>query len=177
MVFSIIKINPKAPFFMNFMKSSAIIIFSFLIAFPVFSAAGENTLWEQKIAAQIEFQNQIAELMRAKAPELEEVIFISRDLQIVYYAMKRERYRYLIDNFPGRIDPDQDLNFEWTGEDEDKLIHSNKKYSDLAAQKKNLKTKKQGHAMWPAVREVFSSVRKTDEFIKLTEELMEILKK
>lgn len=134
-------------------------------------------LWAQKIDAQIEYQNKISEMLLKEAPDLEELIVINRDLQTTMYEMKREKYLYLINHYPGRIDPDKELNFEWTDEDENNLTQSSKNYASLKKKKFELKTKNQGHPMWPALRKIFKKVRETEKYKEIQKELMEIIQK
>ena len=114
-------------------------------------------------------------MLLKEAPDLKEVIILNRDLQITMYEMKREKYLYLITHYPGRIDPDKDLNFEWTDENENNLTQSSKNYASLKGKKDELYSKNQGHPMWPALRKMFVRVKNTEEYEKaqntLTEEL------
>lgn len=155
------------------------VIFFILILFASSSLtfAQKVALWEQKINAQIEYQNRFAEILLKDAPDLKEIIVIGRDLQITMYEMKREKYLYLITRHPSRIDLDNDLNFEWADEDESSLIQASKYYASLKKKKEELKTKNQGHPMWPALREICNKVRESEKYRNVQNDLMEILQK
>ena len=144
-----------------------------IIASP--SLARDVAPWEQKINAQIQFQKDLAGLLLNKAPEFQEIIILARELQITMYEMRRQHYLFLITRHPGRIDPDKDLNFEWTAADEDNLTKSNRDYAILKVRKKELQARSQGHPMWKPAREVFKEVRKTEEFRRIYNRLMAII--
>lgn len=148
-----------------------ILILSILLSLPFLCFAEKPGLWEQKIKASIQYQNKIAEILLNKAPELEELIIISRDLQITMLKMKQEKFLYLTINDPNRIDPNKGLFSEWTMDDEIKLTKSNKLYKSLKKKKEFLKTKNQAHPMWPKLRGMFNIVRETEEYRNITKEL------
>ena len=158
-------------------KNKTILTLLLLVVLSSLCFAEKITLWEQKVNAQIEYQKLVADLSLKETPELEEIIIISRDLQITMYKMKREKYLYLISHHPKRIDPDNDLNFEWTDEDEKTLLELSKYYKSLKTKKKEFKTKNQSHPMWPALRESFVKIRETEEYKKIYKNLIEVLKR
>jgi hypothetical protein len=159
------------------MTNKVIIFLVALIAVTLLTLAQKSALWEQKVNAQIDFQKTTAGFLLKEAPDLKEIIILNRDLQITMYEMKREKYLYLITHYPGRIDPDKNLNFEWTDEDENNLTQSSKNYVSLKEKKEELYSKNQGHPMWPALRKMFERVKDTEEYKKAENALMEVLRR
>lgn len=82
------------------------------------SFAQSLPIWEQKINAQIAFQNDVAALLTKRSPELEEIIVISHDMQVTLYEMKRQKYLYLFAERRKQNEPPPELNFSWADEDE-----------------------------------------------------------
>ena len=95
--------------------------------------------------------------------------------QITMYEMKRHRYQFLITRYPGRIDLDKALNFEWTPADEDNLTESNRDYAILKVRKEELQARSQGHPMWKPAKEAFREVTKTEDYRRIRDRLMTII--
>ena len=157
------------------MKTKILSLLSIIFILSISGFGSEPALWEQKLNAQIDYQKKVADMLLKEAPELEEIIVFSSDLQITMYEMKREKYLYLIKNYPGRIDPDKDLNFDWNDEDENKLAQINKNYASLKKKKEKLMIKNQGHPLLPDLREKFKSLRETEEYRKIYKGLLKII--
>ncbi|OPY77506.1 MAG: hypothetical protein A4E64_01091 [Syntrophorhabdus sp. PtaU1.Bin058] len=159
------------------MKNKIIIILSAMLIISSLTFAEKPAIWEQKINAQIKYQKKVAEILLKEEPGLKEIIIINRDLQVTMYEMKRERYLYLVDNYPGRIGPGKELNFKWTDEDENNLTQSSRNYASLKKKEEELKTKNQSHPMWPALREAFKRVKNTKEYKEAQDALMKMLRR
>ena len=107
------------------MKKLLIFAIVLSISTPLF-AVDKDPLWEKYIKAKITFQNELADLFIAEHPNFKKLILASRDLQIMMEKMRQQKYYYLLNNNPGRIKRDQGSiqwsNFEWTEEDNKKLL-------------------------------------------------------
>jgi hypothetical protein len=146
-----------------------------LLSIPLY-ALEKNTLWGEKINSQIEFQNKLANLLLREIPEAEEIVIIQRDFQITMIEMRSEEYYFLREHMPSRIIRNQGTsrwsNFEWTDEDNKKILMLNENYRNLKQKKELLEKKNQGHPMWPLVRDKFSKIRETPEYREIYKRLM-----
>lgn len=123
--------------------------------------------------AQIEFQNKMAKLLLAEAPrELEQLIFLQRDLQVTSYKLKRLRLVYLVKVDPQRDGVGRGMNFDWSDEDEASLLAESKDYRNLTEYKAELKQKNQNHPKWPELRQIVGKVTQTEEYKRIHHDLM-----
>lgn len=162
------------------MKITPIIVAIVLLVTTPLYAIEKNQLWEQQVNSINEFQEKLASLLLKEIPAAKEIILIQRDLQLVMIKMRSEKFYYLLENDPDRIVKDQGLskwiNFEWTKEDEEKLLLTNNKFKRLTAEYEVLMKNNQGHKQWPNARKKFSTIRETEDYITLQENLMNSLK-
>lgn len=146
-----------------------------LLSIPLY-ALEKDTLWENKINSQIEFQNKLANLLLRELPEAEEIILIQRVLQITLIEMRSEEYYFLREHMPSRIIRNQGIsrwsNFEFTDEDREKILKLNENYRKLKSKKELFEKKNQGHPMWPLTRDKFPKIRETPEYQKIYKRLI-----
>jgi len=144
-----------------------------------FFASEIDSLWEKRSRVQIEWQDNLANLLLKELPEAKEIILIQRDLQITFIQMAKEKYYYLLQNYPSRIirnrGQTQWANFDWTKDDEKKLLEISEAYRNLKSTKESLEEKNQGHPMWPKLRESFGAIQKTEEYQEKYKKLIESL--
>lgn len=142
-------------------------------------AAETDPLWEKYIKAKITFQNDLADLLVKSHPEFEHLIVTSRDLQVAMAKMRQRTYYYLLKNDPDKISRDhgaiQWANFEWTEEDNKKLLGVDPEYVELTKTKSSLKEKNQGHPDWPAARKAFAESMKKPDYKKIHKTLMDTI--
>lgn len=134
-------------------------------------ATEKDALWEKRSNAQIDWQQNVADLLLDEAPEAKAIILIQRDLQMNYIKTRSEKYYFLLKNYPSRLKRNQGhsqwANFEWTEEDENELLKFNDTYKSLKEEQQLLKNKSTGHALWPQLRASFKTIQNRDHYQKL----------
>jgi hypothetical protein len=142
-------------------------------------ADGVDPLWEKYIKAKVTFQNDLADLLVQSHPEFKDLILTARDLQVTMAKMRQRKYYYLLKNYPEKISRDQGTiqwsNFQWTEDDNKKLLNADPEYVDLTKTKGVLEEKNQSRTDWPAARKAFVKVRKSQEYKKMLKTLMDTI--
>lgn len=92
----------------------------------------EDPAWETYIKAHKEAQVAFHHEVRLRMHELRDTIALSQEMQIENANQKTARFYYLQAHAPGRIVRSQGfsafINFEWTDEDETRLMAEDKEY-------------------------------------------------
>lgn len=157
------------------MKTIVSFIFFFLIKINSY-AIESDPLWERYISSKIKFQESLAELFVESNPEYKELIYTSRDLQIVLSKIRQKQYYFLLEYKPHTIIMDQGVskwsNFYWDEHDQSKLRHSSSEYAELLESQEILSMQNQDNPNWLDVREAFTKVISSKKYNEILFELM-----
>jgi hypothetical protein len=112
--------------------------------------------WAAYAQAQHQWQEELADFLSSRRPDLKDLIVISRDLQSALIERRSLEFRYLLATHPERILRNQGIaqfsNFQLTDEDLDALSRSSPDYAAALKRIKALRQRSDGHPQWPALR-------------------------
>jgi hypothetical protein len=118
--------------------------------------------------AQRQWQQDLADFLSNRRPDLKKLIFVSRDLQLAMIERRSLEFSYLLKTHPERIVRDSGIsqfsNFDWTDQDGDALRRSNPDYALLEKRVQVLRQRNDGDPQWPALRAAYQSLAKEAEY-------------
>lgn len=127
--------------------------------------------WTEYVQAQRQFQQELADFLASRRPDLRDLILVSRDLQLSLIERRSLEFRYLLATHPERIVRNQGISklasFAWTDEDAKGLRHSNPDYEAVATRVEVLQERTDGHRQWPALRAAHQAPARDAEYQKI----------
>ena len=113
-------------------------------------------------AAQVQWQNDVAELVTRTSPEFTDIASIQRALQLASIEERTRQFRFLLEHDPQRLTvtngSPQFMNFEWTDENAKALIEADPSYATLQKKISILREKNDQQPDWPKFRTWYREV-------------------
>lgn len=135
------------------------------------SADAAQKAWTAYTRAQRQFQQEMADFLATRRPDLKDVILVSRDLQLSLIERRSLEFRYLLAMHAERIVKDQGIskfaNYDWTDEDAKVLRRSNPDYDAASRRVGALRERNDGHPQLPALRTANQVLAKDADYQKI----------
>jgi hypothetical protein len=132
------------------------------------------------VQAQRQCQEELADFLSSQRPDLEEVIVVSRDLQLTLIDRRSLEIRYLLAIHPEWVARSQGIpqfaNFHWTDKDGIALSRSNPDYAAAVRRVEVLRQRNDGNPQWPALRAANQSLAKQPDYQKIYERFEQQIK-
>lgn len=142
---------------------------------PRFSPGNAQKAWAAYVQAQRQFQEELADLLVTRRPDLKELILVSRDSQVALIDRRSLEFGYLLANHPERIISDQGIsrftNYDWTDDDANTLKRANPEYEAAIKRIQTLQKRSDEDPQWPALRAANRALAKDPDYQKLYERL------
>ena len=166
---------------LNVQTRISILVLAFLAISPATAADFAETARKAQaayLAAQLEWQRGVAELVIGQRPDFEAIATAQRDLQVAYLERGTSKFEYLLANDPSRIVLTEGLsrfiNYTWSDEDKQTLREADPAYLALDVKVAALRKRNDDQRDWPSFREYFrDTLLKSKEFQALLGEFME----
>lgn len=122
---------------------------------PSLPSSGDSA-WDQYIRARARYHVRLHEFGSERWPELEGLFSLSKRYQIARLKLRTEKFRYLREHDPDRINRGGDLadfvNFSWTDTDTRRLKKKRPETTELFERVRRLSRKNDQHPKWPLAR-------------------------
>jgi hypothetical protein len=124
--------------------------------------------WTAYTQAQRQWQQELADLLSSRRPDLKEIILVNRDFQFALIERRSLEFRYLLAMHPERNVGDQGIsrfaNYDWTDKDASALRRSNPAYEAATKHVEALRQRGDEHPQRPALREAYQALAKEADY-------------
>jgi hypothetical protein len=121
--------------------------------------------------AQRQFQQELADFLATRRPDLKDLILVSRDFQLAVIERRSLEFCYLLATHPERIVRDHGIsglaNYDSTDEDAQALRRSNPDYVATIRRLEVLQEHNEGNPQWSALRAANQALGKDADYQKI----------
>jgi hypothetical protein len=153
--------------------AGAMLVVLFATSLGRSSASSEKAqkAWTAYIQAQRQYQQELADFLVSRRPDLKELILVNRDLQLALIERRSLEFRHLLATHPERIVTNQGIskfsNYDWTDEDGKDLRSTTPDYEAAINHVKALQRRSDGDSHWDALRAANRALAKKVDYQKI----------